>query len=94
MAKAIRHEFRPSYFEELVGPTWAPYGSKVKMCDSVDPYTLRVAADTTPDADVLPDTQPTRVVGIINYLVSSTNYVSLQPMKAFKALDAHYYFTS
>ncbi|KAG0435008.1 hypothetical protein HPB47_018736 [Ixodes persulcatus] len=91
MAKGIRHEFCPSSFEELVGPTRARYESKVKICDGVDPYTLRVGADTFPHADLLPAMTH---VYIINYLVLSTNYVSLQQMKAFKALDAHNYFTS
>ncbi|KAG0430515.1 hypothetical protein HPB47_022642 [Ixodes persulcatus] len=89
MAKAICHEFCPSYFEELVGLTGARYESKVKMCDGVDPYTLRVGADTAPVADVQPATTH---VDIIDYLVLSTKYVSLQQMKAFKALNACNYF--
>ncbi|KAG0445448.1 hypothetical protein HPB47_015032 [Ixodes persulcatus] len=91
MAKAIRQEFCPSYFEELVGPTRVRHESKVKMCDGVDPYTLCVGADTTPDADVQPGTTH---VDIINYLVLSTNCVSQQQIKAFKALDARNYFPS
>ncbi|KAG0429254.1 hypothetical protein HPB47_023813, partial [Ixodes persulcatus] len=75
----------------LVGSTRARYESKVKVCDGVDPHTLCVGADAAPDADVLPVT--TRVY-IINYLVLSANYVSLQQMKACKVLDAHNYFTS
>ncbi|KAG0425151.1 hypothetical protein HPB47_027681 [Ixodes persulcatus] len=85
MAKSMS----PSYFEELVGPTRARYESKVKMCDGVNLYTLHVGTDTAPDADVQPATTH---VDIINYLVLSTNYVSLQQMKAFKAPNAHNYF--
>ncbi|KAG0422948.1 hypothetical protein HPB47_001234 [Ixodes persulcatus] len=91
MAKAIRREFFPSYFEELMDPRQARYESKVMMCDGVDQFTLHNGADTTSDADVQPATTH---VDIINYLVLSTNYVSLQQMKAFKALDAYNYFTS
>ncbi|KAG0433259.1 hypothetical protein HPB47_020110 [Ixodes persulcatus] len=61
------------------------------MCNGVDPHTLGIGADPTPDADVQPATTH---MDIINYLVLSTNYVSLQQMKAFKTLDAHNYFTS
>lgn len=91
MANAERHEFCRSYFDELVGPTRARYKSKVEMCGGVDPYTVRVGTDATADADLLPGTSH---VDIINYLVLSTSYVSLQEMKAYKSLEAHNYFTS
>ncbi|KAM7306585.1 hypothetical protein ISCGN_010288 [Ixodes scapularis] len=91
MAKAIRHEFCPFYIEELVGPTRARYESKVKICDGVDTYVHVIASARTPHVDVQPVITH---VGVINCLVSSTNYVSRQQMKAFKALIAHNYFTT
>lgn len=84
-------EFCPGYFDELVGPTRARYEAKIDMCNGVDPYKLHIGRDATKDAELLP---PTTHVDIINYLVLSTSYISLQQMKAYKALDAHNYFTS
>lgn len=92
MATARRKEFCPSYFAGLVGPTRARYEEKVNMCcDGVDPYTLCAGTDTTADVDLLPVTTH---ADIVNYLVLSTNYVSLAEMKAYKSLEAHNYFTS
>ncbi|XP_072142334.1 uncharacterized protein [Dermacentor andersoni] len=84
-------EFCPAYYEGLVGATRARYETKTKLCDGVDPYTLRVGADATADVELLPATTQ---VDIINYLVLSTSYVTLQQMKVYKSLDAHNYFTS
>ncbi|XP_077548335.1 uncharacterized protein LOC144161556 [Haemaphysalis longicornis] len=78
-------------FAGLVGPTRARYEEKVNMCDGVDPYTLCAGTDTTADVELLPVTTH---ADIVNYLVLSTNYVSLAEMKAYKALEAHNYFTS
>lgn len=91
MATARRKEFCPSYFAGLVGPTRARYEEKVTMCDGVDPYTLCAGTDTAADVELLPVTTH---ADIVNYLVLSTNYVSLAEMKAYKALEAHNYFTS
>ncbi|XP_049267436.1 uncharacterized protein LOC125756588 [Rhipicephalus sanguineus] len=91
MAPVRRKEFCPSYFAELVGPTRARYEAKVSMCDGVDPYTLCAGTDTTTDVEVLPVTTH---ADIVNYLVLSTNHVSLTEMKAYKSLEAHNYFTS
>ncbi|XP_075550050.1 uncharacterized protein LOC142583458 isoform X1 [Dermacentor variabilis] len=67
------------------------HDTKTKLCDGVDPYTPRVGADATADVELLPATTE---VDIINYLVLSTSYVTLQQMKVYKSLDAHDYFTS
>ncbi|KAH7971826.1 hypothetical protein HPB52_003216 [Rhipicephalus sanguineus] len=75
-------EFCPGYFDELVGPSRVRYEAKIAMCSGVDPYKLRI--DATTDAEVLP---PTTHVDIINYLVLSTSYISLQRMKTYKSLD-------
>ncbi|XP_049511551.1 uncharacterized protein LOC125939978 [Dermacentor silvarum] len=91
MAKVRSPEFCPSYMDELVGPTRARYKEKVGMCDGVDPYQLHVGVDTCSDPEVL---LATTYVDIINYLVLSTSYVTLNEMKAYKSLEAHNYFTS
>ncbi|KAG0429455.1 hypothetical protein HPB47_023618 [Ixodes persulcatus] len=52
--------------DTLVSPTRARYESKVKMCDGVDPYTLRVSADTF---QMRTCSQPPTHVDIISYLV-------------------------
>ncbi|XP_070389040.1 uncharacterized protein [Dermacentor albipictus] len=90
-ATGSRKEFCPSYFAELVGPTRARYEAKVIMCDGIDPYTLCAGTDTTTDVGLLPVTTH---ADIVNYLVLSTNHVSLTEMKAYKSLEAHNYFTS
>lgn len=91
MAKKNRSGHCPAYFDELVGPTRARYKEKIALCDGVDPYELRVGAQAAVDASLLPTVTH---VDIINYLVLSTNYVSLDQMKAYKSLDSHNYFTS
>ncbi|XP_070387000.1 uncharacterized protein [Dermacentor albipictus] len=90
-ATGSRKEFRPSYFAELVGPTRARYEAKVIMCDGIDPYSLCAGTDTTTDVGLLPVTTH---ADIVNYLVLSTNHVSLTEMEACKSLEAHNYFTS
>ncbi|KAM7314074.1 uncharacterized protein ISCGN_003859 [Ixodes scapularis] len=67
---------------ELVSPTRAQCEAEEEMCDGIDPYTLCVGKDSTPDADVVPATTH---VDIITYLFLLTNYVSLQQVKAFRA---------
>ncbi|KAH7973198.1 hypothetical protein HPB52_022757 [Rhipicephalus sanguineus] len=83
--------FLPSYFGELVGPARARYGTKIKMCDDIDPYRLSIGRDATTDADLLP---ATTYADIFNYLVFTTNYVTQEQMKAYKSLEAHNFFTS
>ncbi|KAG0428508.1 hypothetical protein HPB47_024511 [Ixodes persulcatus] len=79
------------YFAELVGPTRARYVKKLELCDGEDPYELCVGVDTTADAGVFPNITHG---DIVNYLVFSVSYATLQEMKAFKSLESHNYFTS
>ncbi|XP_049520315.1 uncharacterized protein LOC125944158 [Dermacentor silvarum] len=99
MAKENCAGLCPAYFDELVGPTRARYKEKIAalsslniaLCDGVDPYQLPLGAQAAVNASLLP---PVTHVDIINYLVLSTSYVSLDQMKAYKSLDSHNYFTS
>ncbi|KAH7954795.1 hypothetical protein HPB49_021866 [Dermacentor silvarum] len=54
-------------------------------------YTLSGGTDTITDVDLLPVTTH---ADIVNYLVLSTNFVSLTEMQSYKSLEAHNYFTS
>ncbi|XP_049522544.1 uncharacterized protein LOC125945034 [Dermacentor silvarum] len=91
MAKENCAGLCPAYFDELVGPTRVRYKEKIVLCDGVDPYQLPVGAQAAVNASLLP---PVTHVDIINYLVLSTSYASLDQMKAYKSLDSHNYFTS
>lgn len=90
MAKAIRYEFWRSYVEELVGPHALDMSLKCR-CDTASIRSRHALAQTAIQMRtcMLP---PTTREDIINYLVFSTNCLSLQRMKAFKTLDAHNYF--
>lgn len=83
--------FNTAYYAQLIGSARARYEEKVRMCDGVDPYTLRPGTDTTTDVNALPEVTHG---DIVNYLVYSSSFVTLQEMKAFKSLEAHNYFTS
>ncbi|XP_049513405.1 uncharacterized protein LOC125940835 [Dermacentor silvarum] len=83
--------FNTAYYAQLIGSARARYEEKVRMCDGVDPYTLRPGTDTTTDINALPEVTHG---DIVNYLVYSSSFVTLQEMKAFKSLEAHNYFTS
>ncbi|KAH7936324.1 hypothetical protein HPB52_021423 [Rhipicephalus sanguineus] len=80
-----------SYYSDLIGSARIRYEEKVQMCDGIDPYTLRPHADTTTDVNTLPEVTHG---DILNYLVYSSSFATLQEMKAFKSLEAHNYFTS
>lgn len=63
----------------------------VKLCDDVDPYTLRLSADTTMDVSAFPEVSHGCIV---NCLVFSSSFATLEEMKAYKSLESHNYFTS
>ncbi|KAH6941106.1 hypothetical protein HPB50_013587 [Hyalomma asiaticum] len=73
------------------GPMQACYKEKVGMCDGVNPYHLHISEDASSDTEVLP---ATTYADIINYLVLSMSYVTLNEMKAYKSLEVHNYITS
>ncbi|XP_077521348.1 uncharacterized protein LOC144132437 [Amblyomma americanum] len=64
---------------------------KLKLCDDIDPYTLRPGVDTSADVSGFPEISHG---DIVTYLVFSANFVTLENMKAYKALESHNYFTS
>lgn len=80
-----------TYYSDLTGPERLRYAEKVRMCDNIDPFTLRAGMDTSSDVDIFPDIS---YGDIVNYLVFSANYLTLEKMKAFKSTEAHNYFTS
>ncbi|KAH7935770.1 hypothetical protein HPB52_013353 [Rhipicephalus sanguineus] len=80
-----------SYYSDLIGSARIRYEEKVQMCDGIDPYTVRPHADTTTDVNTVPEVTHG---DIVNYLVYSSSFATLQEMKAFKSLEAHNYFTS
>ncbi|KAH7968715.1 hypothetical protein HPB52_010796 [Rhipicephalus sanguineus] len=88
---ASRGPLMSSYYSDLIGSARIRYEEKVQMCDGIDPYTLRPHADTTTDVNTLPEVTHG---DIVNYLVYSSSFATLQEMKAFKSLEAHNYFTS
>ncbi|XP_070384023.1 uncharacterized protein [Dermacentor albipictus] len=83
--------FNEAYYAGLIGSARERYQEKVKLCDDVDPYTLRPGADTTMDVNAFPEVSHG---DIVNYLVFSSNFTTLEEMKAYKSLESHNYFTS
>ncbi|XP_037561626.2 uncharacterized protein LOC119440828 [Dermacentor silvarum] len=83
--------FSAGYYSELVGSARVRYEEKVQMCDGMHPYTLRPGVDTTIDVNVFPEVTHG---DIVNYLVYSSSFVTLEEMKAFKSMEADNYFTS
>ncbi|KAH7956912.1 hypothetical protein HPB52_013512 [Rhipicephalus sanguineus] len=83
--------FCGGYFSQLIGSARVRYKEKIELCENVDPYTLRLGTDTSADASLLPSVAHG---DIVTYLVFSTSFVTLEQMKAYKALESHNYFTS
>ncbi|KAH7968814.1 hypothetical protein HPB52_011488 [Rhipicephalus sanguineus] len=83
--------FCGAYFSHLIGSARIRYKEKIELCENVDPYTLRLGTDTSADVSLLPSVAHG---DIVNYLVFSTSFVTLDQMKAYKALESHNYFTS
>lgn len=83
--------FHEAYYAELIGPAHVRYQEKVKLCDDVDPYSLRPGADTTMNVSAFPEFPHG---DIVNYLVFSASFATLEEMKAYKSLEAHNYVTS
>lgn len=79
------------YYSELIGSIRLRYEDKLKLCDDIDPYTLRPGVDTSADVSGFPEISHG---DIVTYLVFSANFVTLENMKAYKALESHNYFTS
>lgn len=88
---STRQPFNAAYYSQLIGEARSRYEEKVRLCDGVDPYTLRPGTDTTSNTSSFPEVSHG---DIVNYLVFSTNFVTLGEMKAFKSMEAHNYFTS
>ncbi|KAH7982935.1 hypothetical protein HPB52_008152 [Rhipicephalus sanguineus] len=61
------------------------------LCDEVDPYTLRPGTATTSKISAFPEVSHG---GIVNYLVFSTNLVTVGEIKAYKSMESHNHFTS
>ncbi|KAH7940353.1 hypothetical protein HPB52_023540 [Rhipicephalus sanguineus] len=78
-------------FSHLIGSARVRYKETIELCENVDPYTLRLGTDTSADSSLLPSIAHG---DIVNYLVFSTSFVTLDQMKAYKALESHDYFTS
>lgn len=61
------------------------------MCDNVDPYPLQPVLNTVTNVNEFPELMHR---DIVNYLVYSSSFVTLEEMKAYKSIEAHNYFTS
>lgn len=86
-----QHEpLNAGYYSGLIGTVWLRYEEKVKLCDGIDLYKLWPGVDTSADRTGFPDVTQ---VDVVTYLVFSANFVTLEHMKAYKALESHY-FTS
>lgn len=83
--------FHEAYYARLIRSARARYEERVKLCDDVHPYTLQPGADTTTDISAFPEVTHE---DIVNYLVFSASFATLEEMKAYKSLEAHNYFTS
>ncbi|KAH8037702.1 hypothetical protein HPB51_015747 [Rhipicephalus microplus] len=86
---ASKKPLNATYRSDLTGPTRVRYAEKVRLCDNEDPFMLRPGTDG--DVDLFPEIS---YGDILNYLVFSANFLTLEEMKAFKATEAHNYFTS
>lgn len=91
LTRQVTSPFCPDYFEHLIGPTRARHLQKLKLCGNEDPYTPRVRTGTMTSTDLFPNIMHGN---IINYLVPSTSYLSLQVIKAYKSLLSHNYYMS
>lgn len=80
-----------AYHLDLTGSARDRYAEKVRMCDDINPFMLRPGTDTASDVDMFPEIC---YGDIVNYLVFSANFLTLEQMKAFKSTEAHNYFTS
>lgn len=79
-----------TYRLDLTGSERVRYAEKVRLCDNIDPFMLRPGTDTS-DVDIFPEIC---YGDIVNYLVFSASFLTLEEMKAFKSTEAHNYFTS
>ncbi|KAH8038010.1 hypothetical protein HPB51_020530 [Rhipicephalus microplus] len=88
---ASKKPLNATYRSDLTGPARVRYAEKVRLCDNEDRFILRPGTDTAGDVDLFPEIS---YGDILNYLVFSANFLTLEEMKAFKATEAHNYFTS
>ncbi|KAH7952626.1 hypothetical protein HPB51_028218 [Rhipicephalus microplus] len=88
---ASKIPLKATYRSDLTGPARVRYAEKVRLCDNEDPFMLRPGTDTAGDVDLFPEIS---YGDIFNYLVFSANFLTLEEMMAFKATEAHNYFTS
>lgn len=79
------------YYSGLIGSVRLRYEEKVQLCDGNDPYELRPGVDTCADLSGFPEVTHG---DIVTYLVFAASFVTLEQMKAYKALESHNYFTS
>ncbi|KAH9371049.1 hypothetical protein HPB48_011433 [Haemaphysalis longicornis] len=76
---------------QLIAPAHACYDENIRMCDNVDPYPLQPVLNTVTNVNEFPELMHR---DIVNYLVYSSSFVTLEEMKAYKSIEAHNYFTS
>ncbi|KAG0443989.1 hypothetical protein HPB47_014309 [Ixodes persulcatus] len=79
-----------AYANALDGAAKIRYIDKVRRCNGADPLAL----DGNELSFVLADVPNVELMDIKDYLVHSTNFITRDQMKAYKALDAHNYLTS
>ncbi|KAH9359995.1 hypothetical protein HPB48_019309 [Haemaphysalis longicornis] len=91
MPPALRVEaLDAAYRAQLIGSARARYEKKLRMCDSVDPYTLRPGLNTVTDIAEFPEVTHG---DIVKYFVYTSSFVTLEEMKAYKSMEAHNYLT-
>ncbi|KAH7972897.1 hypothetical protein HPB52_018511 [Rhipicephalus sanguineus] len=55
-----RQPLNAAHYSELIGQASSRYEEKVRLCDGVDPYTLRLGTDTSSNISVFPDVSQVR----------------------------------
>lgn len=83
--------FSGTYVHHLIGETRSRYKEKVNTCCRMHPYSLHTGADSKSNAEAFSDISHG---AIANYVVISADHMSLEQLKACKALGAHTYFTN
>lgn len=82
--------FNFNYILSLEGVDRDRYDAKIKLCEGIDPYELDFSVLKADNLN-LPDVEHGDVY---EYLVNTTNTVSMIQMKNYKSLESHNFFTS
>ncbi|KAK3922033.1 Chromatin modification-related protein YNG2 [Frankliniella fusca] len=82
--------FNSGYLKGLSGPDYEAYVTLVNIAGGIDPYEINLR-DCVSDLSLVPDLN---VVHITNYLVHTTNSVSMKQMSAYMSTEAYNFFTS